>query len=66
MFILVGIRKWFSSVAGKLFVECRALIRIRNNIVKSQCLGSILLFRVALGTPTLGPNISEKEVYDIV
>ena len=28
-----------------------------NNIVKSQCLGSILL------EPALGPHISEREVY---
>jgi len=40
------------------------LIDDHNNIIlRSQCLGSILLSTVAPGTPTLCPQVSERELY---
>ena len=52
----VGIRKWFSSMASKLFVGCgcviRALIDMDKNLMKSRCLGSIMLLKVARGAST--------------
>jgi len=43
------------SIAGEVFLHLdeRALIDVGNNIIKSQCVGSILLSRVALGTPAV-------------
>ena len=32
-------------------------------ILKSKRLESILMFTMAIGTPTLGPQVSEREVY---
>ena len=34
--------------------------------MKSQGLWSIILFRMAPGTATLCPHVSEKEVYDVM
>ena len=57
-FILAGIRKRLGSMAGKLFDACRWVvgvpIDVRNDIMKSQWLGSILLFRMVLVAPTVG------------